>query len=117
MWIIFLLLLIASIITILFTTIKIKISKTMNMIESFECGFKPLSNFRIPFSTYFFTITILFVILDLEFILLLPLIFSKLSIDLLLFNIITFFVLLTFGIILEWQNNIIEWSLPNHKKY
>nr|UHJ18871.1 NADH dehydrogenase subunit 3 [Psyttalia incisi] len=42
--------------------------------SSFECGFMPLSNLRLPFSIHFYLIGILFLVFDLEVIYLFPMI-------------------------------------------
>jgi len=48
-----------------------------NKINTFECGIDPYITPRMPFSIRFFKITILFLIFDIEIVLLLPIIIIK----------------------------------------
>nr|QHD26487.1 NADH dehydrogenase subunit 3 [Lepidotrigona terminata] len=70
---------------ILVTAISIMIlnlNKILSMIKMiniekkipFECGFNPISNFSMPFSMPFFTVTLLFLIFDIEITMLIPMI-------------------------------------------
>nr|WIL10135.1 NADH dehydrogenase subunit 3 [Actornithophilus hoplopteri] len=73
----------------------------------FECGFESSFISRIPFSLHFFTITIVFLIFDLEIVVLLPLV--SLSIDFSLISIIIFILLL--GLLLEWFDGSLDWLI------
>lgn len=80
--------------------------------SSFECGFDPKSNFRIPFSLHFFLIAIIFLIFDVEITLFFPLIFSiKLS-HLYNFIILTIILItiLLFGLYHEWRQGALDWT-------
>nr|ATD12209.1 NADH dehydrogenase subunit 3 [Cicadellidae sp. EMHAU-2015-Zz052706] len=78
----------------------------------FECGFSPMSYSRIPFSIHFFLIAAIFLIFDIEIILVMPLIMTmKTS---LVFNwiytTVLFTLILLFGLLHEWKNGMIEWT-------
>jgi NADH:ubiquinone oxidoreductase subunit 3 (subunit A) len=74
----------------------------------FECGFIPQASHRVPFSLHFFLTTILFLVFDVELVLLFPYLlwpwFST-SLTLLLLLVL---VLLTMGLVIEWSQNILE---------
>nr|YP_009773375.1 NADH dehydrogenase subunit 3 [Nierstraszella lineata]QIZ12579.1 NADH dehydrogenase subunit 3 [Nierstraszella lineata] len=77
----------------------------------FECGFDPLTSARVPFSLRFFLVAIIFLIFDVEIVLLFPII--KSMTHSLYFN-TTFngwlflFILLT-GLLYEWKEGSLEW--------
>nr|AKE07168.1 NADH dehydrogenase subunit 3 [Monopterus albus] len=81
-------------------------------LSPYECGFDPLGSARLPFSIRFFLLAILFLLFDLVIALLLPLPWSS---QLPLAN-HTFFlastilILLTLGLIYEWQQGGLEWA-------
>nr|QTZ18987.1 NADH dehydrogenase subunit 3 [Epicypta sp. WQY004] len=78
----------------------------------FECGFDPKQSSRIPFSLQFFLITIIFLIFDVEIVLLMPLVvimkFSNLMIW--SFSSIFFIFILLVGLYHEWSQGALEWS-------
>ncbi|YP_010718658.1 NADH dehydrogenase subunit 3 (mitochondrion) [Liolophura japonica] len=79
--------------------------------SAFECGFDPKSNSRLPFSLRFFLITVIFLIFDVEIILLLPyLISSNMSSD--VFSLITailIILVLLGGTLYEWAQGSLKW--------
>nr|AIL54886.1 NADH dehydrogenase subunit 3 [Spirobrachia sp. YL-2014] len=79
--------------------------------SSYECGFDPKSSARIPFSLQFFLITIIFLIFDVEIILISPIPFlfkfNMITSSLILSNFIIFILLL--GLLHEWNEGSLMW--------
>nr|UPX88245.1 NADH dehydrogenase subunit 3 [Scapholeberis mucronata] len=78
----------------------------------FECGFDSNSSFRVPFSLRFFMITIIFLIFDVEVVLLLPAVYGSLTSVLdVWFNLFMMFLfILLFGLFHEWNQGALDWS-------
>nr|AHN95692.1 NADH dehydrogenase subunit 3 [Trigonotylus caelestialium] len=78
----------------------------------FECGFDPKSSPRIPFSSQFFLIAVLFLVFDIEIVIILPMITTMKSSNMLSWMItsVTFIMILMLGLYHEWKNGILEWS-------
>nr|WNH23123.1 NADH dehydrogenase subunit 3 [Apogon maculatus] len=81
-------------------------------LSPYECGFDPLGSARLPFSLRFFLVAILFLLFDLEIVLLLPLPWgNQLASPLLTFTwATTILVLLTLGLAYEWMQGGLEWA-------
>nr|AOS49779.1 NADH dehydrogenase subunit 3 [Aleurocanthus camelliae] len=79
----------------------------------FECGFDLLSSLRLPFSLNFFFITIVFLIFDVELILVLPLIFNftLVSFKYTSYLIVFFFFFLIVGFLYEWATGLLNWLI------
>nr|YP_010890508.1 NADH dehydrogenase subunit 3 [Colpocephalum eucarenum]WIM51514.1 NADH dehydrogenase subunit 3 [Colpocephalum eucarenum] len=77
----------------------------------FECGFEPISFSRTPFSMQFFSITIIFLIFDLEIVIILPLMnsFQNEWLISLMISLITIVLLL--GLIIEWYDGSLKWTV------
>nr|ADI75258.1 NADH dehydrogenase subunit 3 [Parnassius bremeri] len=77
----------------------------------FECGFDPKSSARIPFSLHFFLITVIFLIFDIEFALLFPIIMSFKLVNFIMLMKISFFflIILLLGLYHEWNQNMLNW--------
>nr|YP_009433289.1 NADH dehydrogenase subunit 3 [Cnizocoris sinensis]AGO28058.1 NADH dehydrogenase subunit 3 [Cnizocoris sinensis] len=78
----------------------------------FECGFDPKSSSRMPFSIQFFLIAVLFLIFDIEIVIILPMILtlktSATSTWILTMMLFTF--ILIAGLFHEWNNGMLEWA-------
>nr|YP_009510281.1 NADH dehydrogenase subunit 3 [Vespa affinis]BBD17839.1 NADH dehydrogenase subunit 3 [Vespa affinis] len=78
----------------------------------YECGFNPLTSPHLPFSIQFYLIAVIFLIFDIEIILMLPFI-PSLSMSYNLFYWMTSFLLiyicLILGLIYEWNEQSIIW--------
>nr|YP_010610935.1 NADH dehydrogenase subunit 3 [Hebius craspedogaster]WAP91769.1 NADH dehydrogenase subunit 3 [Hebius craspedogaster] len=99
--------------TLLYTINTYAITKPdINKLSPYECGFDPLGNARTPISIQFFLVAILFILFDLEIILLLPIPWSmntnppNTSI-MLTFTLLT---VLTLGLLYEWLQGGLEWT-------
>ena len=79
--------------------------------SSYECGFNPIYNTHNPFSIKFFIIAILFLVFDLEIIILFPwsLAFKYLLVESCL-GVCIFLITLIIGLIYEWLRGGLEWE-------
>nr|AWV84062.1 NADH dehydrogenase subunit 3 [Tettigades opaca] len=77
----------------------------------FECGFDPISSPRIPFSSHFFLIAVIFLVFDVELVVIMPLILCLTNNNLLdMYMIMTFFLfILIMGLFHEWNNKMLDW--------
>nr|YP_009378640.1 NADH dehydrogenase subunit 3 [Pseudunio marocanus]ARH56124.1 NADH dehydrogenase subunit 3 [Pseudunio marocanus] len=79
----------------------------------FECGFDPMGSSRVPFSLRFFLLAVIFVVFDVEIVLLFPAVmgigggwiwFGG------YFVLIMFLVILFLGVVHEWREGSLEWE-------
>nr|YP_010285481.1 NADH dehydrogenase subunit 3 [Basiprionota bisignata]UKS07055.1 NADH dehydrogenase subunit 3 [Basiprionota bisignata] len=77
----------------------------------FECGFDPKTNSRIPFSLQFFLIAIIFLIFDVEIVLMMPMIkiIETSSIYHLMISSNLFIMILLAGLYHEWNQGVLKW--------
>jgi NADH-ubiquinone oxidoreductase chain 3 len=78
----------------------------------FECGFDPINSARIPFSTRFFLLAVIFIVFDIEIVLLIPipLILIITNKTLILLATFTFLIILIIGLLHEWSEGSLNWS-------
>nr|YP_009648737.1 NADH dehydrogenase subunit 3 [Panstrongylus rufotuberculatus]QDB64201.1 NADH dehydrogenase subunit 3 [Panstrongylus rufotuberculatus] len=78
----------------------------------FECGFDPKSSSRMPFSIQFFLIAVLFLIFDIEIVIILPMIITLKSSSLTTWfiTVTTFMLILLAGLYHEWNNGVLDWA-------
>nr|AEG25320.1 NADH dehydrogenase subunit 3 [Philotrypesis pilosa] len=87
-----------------------KFFKNREKSSPFECGFDPMSKNRLPFSTSFYLISIIFLIFDIEITMILPMPFSKLNLFYLMsFNLLMILLILIFGLFIEWKEGALKW--------
>nr|BEI62457.1 NADH dehydrogenase subunit 3 [Ixodes nipponrhinolophi] len=79
-------------------------------LSPFECGLDPFSLSRVPFSLKFFLISIIFLIFDIEIVIMLPLplLTQNKNITLIL-SIIMINLMMLWGLIYEWNKSMLEW--------
>nr|DAB41892.1 TPA_asm: NADH dehydrogenase subunit 3 [Uniomerus tetralasmus] len=79
----------------------------------FECGFDPVGSSRVPFSLRFFLLAVIFVVFDVEIVLLFPVVMvigsSYMWFDS-YFVLLFFLMLLFWGVIHEWREGSLEWE-------
>nr|YP_003204784.1 NADH dehydrogenase subunit 3 [Cymbium olla]ACF04878.1 NADH dehydrogenase subunit 3 [Cymbium olla] len=78
----------------------------------FECGFDPVKSARLPFSLRFFLLAIIFLIFDVEIVLLFPILGSMASFYSLslVLGVFMFLVILVMGLFHEWNEGSLDWS-------
>nr|YP_010535486.1 NADH dehydrogenase subunit 3 [Alectorobius atacamensis]UYB78190.1 NADH dehydrogenase subunit 3 [Alectorobius atacamensis] len=107
--------LITSILVTMIIMILAHMTKKKNFLKKekntpFECGFDPFSLTRQPFSLRFFSISIIFLIFDIEIIILLPYPLLNNLINIHLILKLSFIILMIMlGLLYEWKNGMIQW--------
>nr|QLI52220.1 NADH dehydrogenase subunit 3 [Amphioctopus neglectus] len=99
---------------ILFTIssmIQFKTNKNREKNSPFECGFDPAWYTRSPFSMRFFLLAVIFLIFDVEIILLMPLIINLLHSPstIYLSSSMIFLIILIIGLMHEWNQGSLDW--------
>nr|WNH36650.1 NADH dehydrogenase subunit 3 [Nasutitermes canaliculatus] len=94
------------------TLISKKINEDREKSSPFECGFDPKNSARLPFSSRFFLIAVIFMIFDVEIALLLPMPITMLTSNMKSWMIISsaFLLILIIGLYHEWNQGSLEWS-------
>lgn len=86
-------------------------SYNLEKLSVYECGFDPFGVIRKKFDIKYYIVAILFIIFDLEIVLLLPWVFVYSWADSSIFWILWFFlVVLIIGFIYEWGAGALEWQ-------
>nr|YP_009092566.1 NADH dehydrogenase subunit 3 [Pseudacysta perseae]AIR11947.1 NADH dehydrogenase subunit 3 [Pseudacysta perseae] len=101
----------STLMMLLHLIINKKMFMERNKMNPFDCGFDMHSSSRLPFSTQFFLIGILFLIFDVEMVIILPMIITLKTSNLMYWVLasMTITVILIIGLIYEWKNSVIEW--------
>nr|WNL54517.1 NADH dehydrogenase subunit 3 [Amitermes amifer] len=104
--------LLSSAIMVLATLISKKMNEDREKSSPFECGFDPKNSARLPFSSRFFLIAVIFMIFDVEIALLLPMPITMMTSNIKSWMIISsvFLLILIIGLYHEWNQGSLEWS-------
>nr|QXT44264.1 NADH dehydrogenase subunit 3 [Apicotermes occultus] len=104
--------LLSAAIMILTTTISSKMNEDREKSSPFECGFDPKNSARLPFSSRFFLIAVIFMIFDVEIALLLPMPITMTTSSMKSWMMISsvFLLILIIGLYHEWNQGSLEWS-------
>lgn len=79
----------------------------------FECGFDPNHTARIPFSIRFFLLAIIFIVFDIEIVLLIPIpiLINITNISAIITGRVSFLIILIVGLLHEWNEGSLDWSI------
>nr|QNJ59987.1 NADH dehydrogenase subunit 3 [Melanoplus confusus] len=101
-----------TIIMILATIISKKMINDREKSSPFECGFDPKSSARMPFSLRFFLIAVIFLIFDVEIVLILPIVIILKSSNIMIWTTATLFfiMILLSGLYHEWNQGALQWA-------
>nr|ULD67118.1 NADH dehydrogenase subunit 3 [Trochus sp. n. CL-2022] len=78
----------------------------------FECGFDPIKSARLPFSLRFFLLAIIFLIFDVEIVLLFPALSGMLmnfTVEMSI-SVFLFLIILIVGLFHEWNEGSLDWA-------
>jgi len=94
------------------TMITIRTINDREKSSPFECGFDPNHSARIPFSIRFFLLAIIFIVFDIEIVLLIPtpILTTTSNTTTLIIALILFLFILIVGLLYEWTEGSLEWS-------
>uniref|UniRef100_A0AAU6QFV7 NADH-ubiquinone oxidoreductase chain 3 n=1 Tax=Prionospio sp. 1 MH-2023 TaxID=3058460 RepID=A0AAU6QFV7_9ANNE len=93
-------------------TLSARSFKDREKSSPFECGFDPKDKARLPFSTRFFLLAVIFLVFDIEIVLLMPspFIFASAPTYLFLYTMAAFLIVLLLGTLHEWREGSLSWS-------
>nr|AQP29357.1 NADH dehydrogenase subunit 3 [Microtermes sp. E16] len=99
-------------IMMLTTLISKKNNEDREKSSPFECGFDPKNSARLPFSSRFFLIAVIFMIFDVEIALLLPMPITMMTSNMKSWMTVSllFLLILIIGLYHEWNQGSLEWS-------
>lgn len=103
-----------GVLCVLFLLIRVLVGKTRfgdrEKSSVYECGFEPMGPTRVSFSLRFFLVAVIFLIFDLEVVLLFPYVL-KLRVDwALVFRVWLFLLILAWGLAHEWKEGSLDWK-------
>ncbi|CAG1770309.1 NADH-quinone oxidoreductase subunit A [uncultured bacterium] len=85
-------------------------------LTTYECGETPEGNSWIRFNIRFYVVALIFIIFDVEIVLLIPwlMAYQSLGIEAYIIGAV-FMILLGLGIVYEWKKGDLEWARPSVK--
>nr|YP_009421081.1 NADH dehydrogenase subunit 3 [Viviparus chui]ASR74843.1 NADH dehydrogenase subunit 3 [Viviparus chui] len=102
-----------SVVMILGWVLSFRVVMDREKNSPFECGFDPLMSARLPYSMRFFLLAIIFLIFDIEIVLLFPLLVSVLvtfGYSSIVGGCIFLFILIV-GLFHEWNEGSLDWVI------
>nr|AHB85663.1 NADH dehydrogenase subunit 3 [Polyplax asiatica] len=108
--VIFLLSLVALAIVLVACMFSEKNIYSKQMLEAFECGFSPIGHPHGPLSVQFLLVGILFLIFDIEVIIILPVLFLKVNFLQWVLFWTFYFMIMLWGLLVEVEFGTISWG-------
>nr|AWV83334.1 NADH dehydrogenase subunit 3 [Mogannia minuta] len=107
----FILIIILSLLMFMLYMLSMKTFLDREKCSPFECGFDPFESPRIPFSSHFFLLAVIFLIFDVELVIIMPsiMMMQSMSITNIMYCLIIIVILLLIGLYHEWNNNMLNW--------
>nr|YP_002456417.1 NADH dehydrogenase subunit 3 [Sipunculus nudus]ACJ11898.1 NADH dehydrogenase subunit 3 [Sipunculus nudus] len=105
----------SSLIIIITLTLSARSTMDREKESPFECGFDPKKSARLPFSLRFFLLAVIFLVFDIEIVLLLPLPLVLTTAALgkpVLLGATGFLTMLLLGLFHEWNQGSLDWAKP-----
>lgn len=84
-------------------------SPSLEKVSPFECGFSSFYQTRSPFNIYYYLIGLLFLIFDIEILLIYPFALSTTTYGFYIFNLFLFY--LTIGFIYEYGKGVLKFNI------
>nr|YP_010622804.1 NADH dehydrogenase subunit 3 [Laeocathaica amdoana]WBF92703.1 NADH dehydrogenase subunit 3 [Laeocathaica amdoana] len=96
----------------IFTMVSFIGGQSWNKSSPFECGFEPFGKMRKPFSLRYYVLVVLFLIFDVEAVLLFPCVMNMLNtMNMYMYLFMySFILMLMLGLLYEYKNKMLEWS-------
>nr|ALC75995.1 NADH dehydrogenase subunit 3 [Bemisia afer] len=109
----FLSLTIMLILIVSYFMLNTKVNHNREKYSTFECGMDLMTSLRLPFSLHFYFISIVFLVFDIELMLVLPFIyclklFNIMNILMMILVLITIIIL---GFMYEWWTGLLNWMI------
>uniref|UniRef100_A0AAU8L1J1 NADH-ubiquinone oxidoreductase chain 3 n=1 Tax=Polychaeta sp. TaxID=3061522 RepID=A0AAU8L1J1_9ANNE len=108
----FLSLIISMVLVILWFTYPVMLESNREKLSPFECGFDPTGSARTPFSLRFFLLAVIFLVFDIEIVLLMPLPLMMTNMPPVESSIVVtvFLLLLLLGTAHEYREGSLDWT-------
>nr|YP_009462896.1 NADH dehydrogenase subunit 3 [Longchuanacris curvifurcula]AUW35098.1 NADH dehydrogenase subunit 3 [Longchuanacris curvifurcula] len=100
------------IVMLMATMLSKKMINNREKSSPFECGFDPKSSARMPFSLRFFLIAVIFLIFDVEIVLILPIVIIMKTSNIIIWtsSSMFFIIVLLGGLYHEWNQGALKWA-------
>lgn len=95
----------------LMTALAVRLEVCRNGATPYECGFDPKCSARTPFSMRFFLLAVIFLVFDVEVVLLFPVLFVITGDDVVygVGRFLYFLLILFCGLFHEWEEGSLDW--------